>query len=163
MQPYIFTVCLFLVGYVGLAISLWPYIAPPTLTLWDAAAAPKSQAFMMIGTLFLLPAGGRAQQEARHDGARRSGGAAKRCGSCSTRRRFRSSGGILNASTRAAWTASMRATVVAGSSSFTSPRLTMSARIVPVSVLAIEPVSKTELADNGRAPSPASPARCLLQ
>jgi cytochrome bd ubiquinol oxidase subunit II len=36
-------------------ISLWPYIVPPTLTLWDAAAAPKSQAFMMVGTLFLLP------------------------------------------------------------------------------------------------------------
>jgi cytochrome bd ubiquinol oxidase subunit II len=36
-------------------ISLWPYIVPPSLTLWDAAAAPKSQAFLMIGTMFLLP------------------------------------------------------------------------------------------------------------
>jgi cytochrome d ubiquinol oxidase subunit II len=42
-------------GYFGLAISLWPMIAPPTITLWDAAAAPRSQAFLMIGTLFLLP------------------------------------------------------------------------------------------------------------
>ncbi len=30
-------------------------IAPPTITLWDAAAAPRSQAFLMVGTLFLLP------------------------------------------------------------------------------------------------------------
>ena len=27
----------------------------PTITLWDAAAAPQSQAFLLIGTLFLLP------------------------------------------------------------------------------------------------------------
>jgi len=34
---------------------LWPMIVPPAITLWDAAAAPRSQAFLMVGTLFLLP------------------------------------------------------------------------------------------------------------
>ena len=41
--------------YVGLAVSLFPYVVPPSITLWDAAAAPQSQAFLLIGTLFLLP------------------------------------------------------------------------------------------------------------
>jgi len=39
----------------GLAISLFPYVARPSVTLWDATAAPQSQAFLLIGTLVLLP------------------------------------------------------------------------------------------------------------
>ena len=46
---------LFLLGYLGLVISSYPYLVPPTLTIWDTAAAPASQIFMLIGTLFLLP------------------------------------------------------------------------------------------------------------
>ena len=46
---------LFFLAFTGLVISLWPYIVSPTITLWDAAAAPKSQAFLMVGTLFLMP------------------------------------------------------------------------------------------------------------
>jgi len=36
-------------------IGLWPNIVPPSISLWDAAAAPRSQAFLILGTLFLLP------------------------------------------------------------------------------------------------------------
>jgi cytochrome bd ubiquinol oxidase subunit II len=46
---------LFTMGYLGLAISLWPNIVPHSISLWDAAAAPRSQAFLIVGTLFLLP------------------------------------------------------------------------------------------------------------
>lgn len=46
---------LFATCYAGLAISLFPYVVPPRITLWDAAAAPQSQPFLLIGTLFLLP------------------------------------------------------------------------------------------------------------
>jgi len=53
--PFIGAVALFTMGYVGLAISLWPNIVPHTVSLWDAAAAPRSQAFLLVGTLFLLP------------------------------------------------------------------------------------------------------------
>jgi len=41
--------------YIGLGISIWPMVVPYTITLWAAAASPKSQAFLMVGTLFLLP------------------------------------------------------------------------------------------------------------
>ena len=53
--PFVCSMGLFFLAFTGLVISLWPYVAPPSITLWDAAAAPKSQAFMMIGTMFLLP------------------------------------------------------------------------------------------------------------
>ena len=41
---------LFLLGFVGLAISTLPYLVPPSLTIWDAAAHPSSQIFMLVGT-----------------------------------------------------------------------------------------------------------------
>jgi cytochrome d ubiquinol oxidase subunit II len=53
--PFLATVALFLLGYLGLVISTFPYIVPPALTIWDAAASPSSQTFMLIGTLVLLP------------------------------------------------------------------------------------------------------------
>ena len=53
--PFLCSIGLFTLSFGGLAISLWPYAIPPALTLWDAAAAPKSQAFMLVGTLLLLP------------------------------------------------------------------------------------------------------------
>ncbi|MGI4813512.1 MAG: cytochrome d ubiquinol oxidase subunit II, partial [Janthinobacterium lividum] len=34
---------------------LWPFIAPPSITLWDAVAGRMSQEFMLVGTVFLLP------------------------------------------------------------------------------------------------------------
>jgi cytochrome d ubiquinol oxidase subunit II len=53
--PFLCAVALFLLGYLGLVISTFPYIVPPSLTIWDAAASPSSQIFMLIGTLVLLP------------------------------------------------------------------------------------------------------------
>jgi cytochrome bd ubiquinol oxidase subunit II len=46
---------LFVISFVGLAISTLPYLAPPSITLWEAAASPKSQTFMLVGTTVLLP------------------------------------------------------------------------------------------------------------
>lgn len=53
--PFLSAIGLFLFGYLGLVISWFPYLVPPTLTVWDAAAAPVSQMFMLVGTLILLP------------------------------------------------------------------------------------------------------------
>jgi cytochrome d ubiquinol oxidase subunit II len=54
-QPFIATILLFGISYLGLAISFWPMIVPYEISLWDAAASPKSQAFLLVGTLLLLP------------------------------------------------------------------------------------------------------------
>jgi cytochrome d ubiquinol oxidase subunit II len=53
--PFFASILLFLLGYIGLVISNYPYLVPPTLTVWQAAAAPASQKFMLAGTLPLLP------------------------------------------------------------------------------------------------------------
>ena len=53
--PFFGVIGLFLLGYVGVGISIFPYLVPPTLTVWDVAAAPASQIFMLIGTVFMLP------------------------------------------------------------------------------------------------------------
>ena len=55
VPPFLATIALFLLGFLGLAISNFPYLVPPSLTVWDTAAAPASQIFMLLGTLFLLP------------------------------------------------------------------------------------------------------------
>jgi cytochrome d ubiquinol oxidase subunit II len=53
--PFLSTIVLFLFGYFGLVVSVFPYLVPPSLTIWDTAAAPASQAFMLVGILTLLP------------------------------------------------------------------------------------------------------------
>src|SRR5205807_5761327 len=54
-SPFLCTIALFLLGYLGLVISIFPYLVPPTLTVWQTAAVPASQIFMLIGTLILVP------------------------------------------------------------------------------------------------------------
>ena len=46
---------LFVMAYLGLLVSSVPYLVPPDLTLWQAAAAPASQAFILVGIAFMIP------------------------------------------------------------------------------------------------------------
>jgi cytochrome bd ubiquinol oxidase subunit II len=55
LLPFAATIALFLLGYLGLVISSFPYLVPPTLTIWQTAAHPASQIFMLLGTTALLP------------------------------------------------------------------------------------------------------------
>jgi cytochrome d ubiquinol oxidase subunit II len=55
LAPFVGTICLFVLGYLGLAISTFPCLVPPTLTIWDTAAVPDSQIFTLIGTVIMLP------------------------------------------------------------------------------------------------------------
>ncbi|MFM9268911.1 cytochrome d ubiquinol oxidase subunit II [Halomonas elongata] len=54
-QPFIATLGLFVFTYLGLVVSKWPVIVPPDYTIWDAASAPESQLFLLIGVLFVIP------------------------------------------------------------------------------------------------------------
>jgi len=54
-QPFVASVGLFLLSFLGVAISLWPMIVPGHYTLWQAASPESTQAFLLVGTLFLLP------------------------------------------------------------------------------------------------------------
>jgi cytochrome bd ubiquinol oxidase subunit II len=53
--PFLLALLLLFLGYTGLGISLWPNIIPPAISIWEAAAPPQSQGFMLVGTLFILP------------------------------------------------------------------------------------------------------------
>jgi cytochrome d ubiquinol oxidase subunit II len=53
--PFLATIALFLLGYFGLLISNFPYLVPPSLTIWQTAAAPATHIFMLMGTLVILP------------------------------------------------------------------------------------------------------------
>lgn len=53
--PFMAALGLIFLGYTGLAISIWPNIVPPGVTIWQAASPPSSQAFTLVGTLFILP------------------------------------------------------------------------------------------------------------
>jgi cytochrome d ubiquinol oxidase subunit II len=54
-SPFFGSVGLFLLCYLGLAISNFPYLVPPSMTVVDAAAVSESQMFTLIGTVFMLP------------------------------------------------------------------------------------------------------------
>ncbi|QCN96745.1 cytochrome d ubiquinol oxidase subunit II (plasmid) [Azospirillum argentinense] len=53
--PFAFAMGLFALSYLGLAISLWPVLIPPGITVWQAAAPPETQVFLLIGMAFLIP------------------------------------------------------------------------------------------------------------
>jgi cytochrome bd ubiquinol oxidase subunit II len=53
--PFLAALGLFVMSYLGIAISLWPMIVPGHFTLEQAAASQSTQAFLLIGTLVLLP------------------------------------------------------------------------------------------------------------
>jgi cytochrome d ubiquinol oxidase subunit II len=55
VQPFLLTLGLFLISYLGLAISLWPNVIPPSISIWEASSPPESQGFLLVGVLVLVP------------------------------------------------------------------------------------------------------------
>jgi cytochrome bd ubiquinol oxidase subunit II len=53
--PFLLTLLLILLGYIGLLVSIWPYAIPYAITLQDAAAPRSSQLFTLVGAVIILP------------------------------------------------------------------------------------------------------------
>ncbi len=53
--PFLAALGLFGLGFAGLGVSMYPYIVPRAVTIWDAAAPHSSQAFMLVGASVVLP------------------------------------------------------------------------------------------------------------
>jgi cytochrome d ubiquinol oxidase subunit II len=53
--PFLAAQGFFVLSYAGLGISFYPFIVPPSLSIWDAAAPASSQWFLLIGTMVLIP------------------------------------------------------------------------------------------------------------
>ncbi len=54
-RPFFMSIGIFLLGYLGLGISLWPWIVPHAVSFRQAAAAPESQSLLLVGTAVMLP------------------------------------------------------------------------------------------------------------
>jgi len=55
VAPFLLALLLMFLGYVGLAISGWPNILPPDISIWEAAAPPQSLGFALVGALLIIP------------------------------------------------------------------------------------------------------------
>jgi cytochrome bd ubiquinol oxidase subunit II len=55
LTPFLCTQAWIVLCYIGLGISVWPDMVPPSITIWEAAAPPLSQLFLLVGALILLP------------------------------------------------------------------------------------------------------------
>ncbi|ELT50664.1 cytochrome d ubiquinol oxidase subunit II [Brucella intermedia] len=53
--PFMTALGLFFLGFAGLGISIYPYVVPRAVTIWDAAAPPQSQLFMLVGAAVIIP------------------------------------------------------------------------------------------------------------
>jgi cytochrome bd ubiquinol oxidase subunit II len=54
-QPFLWALALFGLCLLGLGISIWPYVIPERVTIWEAAAPYRSQLFMLVGGAALVP------------------------------------------------------------------------------------------------------------
>jgi cytochrome d ubiquinol oxidase subunit II len=54
-RPFILSVALFLLAFLGLGISIWPYAVPYHATLWQAASSQATLAFVGVGTAVIVP------------------------------------------------------------------------------------------------------------
>ncbi|MCT2576073.1 MAG: cytochrome d ubiquinol oxidase subunit II [Mesorhizobium sp.] len=55
LRPFLTLAAIFALGFAGLAWSFYPYVVPDKLTIWQAASAPESLAFILVGTVVVLP------------------------------------------------------------------------------------------------------------
>jgi len=55
-RPFFLSLMVFLMAYIGLAASLWPWLVPFSITFRQAAAAGSSQSLLLVGTVIMLPA-----------------------------------------------------------------------------------------------------------
>jgi cytochrome bd ubiquinol oxidase subunit II len=55
VAPFVLALLLFLLGMAGLGLTIWPNVVPPGVTIWDAAAPERSQVFMLVGAVLILP------------------------------------------------------------------------------------------------------------
>jgi cytochrome d ubiquinol oxidase subunit II len=54
-RPHLLAGGLFLLGFIGLLVGIYPYLVPYSLSFHDAAAAPNSQGLLLVGAVIMLP------------------------------------------------------------------------------------------------------------
>ena len=55
LAPFLLSLALFGLGMIGIGVTIWPYVVPGALTIWDAATSARSQGFMLVGVIITIP------------------------------------------------------------------------------------------------------------
>ncbi|MBU1837867.1 MAG: cytochrome d ubiquinol oxidase subunit II, partial [Alphaproteobacteria bacterium] len=55
VAPFLASMALFVISFIGIGISFYPMMVPPSLTIWDVAAPDSSLKFALVGTVVLVP------------------------------------------------------------------------------------------------------------
>lgn len=54
-KPFLYSIVVFLCAYIGIAISVYPYLIPHQVTVWEAAAPDSTLIFILVGVVIMLP------------------------------------------------------------------------------------------------------------
>jgi cytochrome bd ubiquinol oxidase subunit II len=54
-KVFLLSIFTFLLGFLGLLVSLWPYVVPRHLTIWDSASDPQTLMFVGAGLVIVIP------------------------------------------------------------------------------------------------------------
>lgn len=55
LKPFIYSIIIFLCAYAGIAVSVYPYLIPHQVTIWEAAAPDSTLRFILVGVAIMLP------------------------------------------------------------------------------------------------------------
>jgi cytochrome d ubiquinol oxidase subunit II len=55
LTPFLCVLGWFFLCFTGLGISIWPWIVPPSIDIWQASSPPSSQLFLLVGAVVLIP------------------------------------------------------------------------------------------------------------
>ncbi len=55
VRPFLSAIAMYILCFIGLGISFFPYVVPPAITIWEAASPANSLGFMLVGAAVLLP------------------------------------------------------------------------------------------------------------
>ena len=55
LSPFLASISLFILSFIGLGISFYPHIVPNSVTIWEAAAPDNSLGFLLVGASVLIP------------------------------------------------------------------------------------------------------------
>ncbi|KTD22823.1 cytochrome D ubiquinol oxidase subunit II, cyanide insensitive [Legionella lansingensis] len=55
VKPFLYSIVIFLCSYTGIAISVYPYLIPHRVDIWEGAAPNSTLLFILVGVVIMLP------------------------------------------------------------------------------------------------------------
>jgi cytochrome d ubiquinol oxidase subunit II len=55
VETFVLAIVVFLLGFAGLVVSMWPYVVPRHVTIWNGISDPQTLVFVGTGVAIILP------------------------------------------------------------------------------------------------------------